>query len=107
MADPYFAKDPDALLSPEALAAMSGRDFIRVIRDGCLPAPPIAEIMGMRLIEVEQGRVTFEGRPAFRHSIPSAPGMAAGSAPCSIAPCRERCRPNCRPDGATPPSTTA
>jgi len=70
MPDHLFATGPDELLSPAALAAITGLDFIRGIKEGRYPAPPIAEPMGMRLVEVEVGRVVFEGTPAFRHYNP-------------------------------------
>jgi uncharacterized protein (TIGR00369 family) len=69
-ASPRFARTTADLLSPADLAAMSGLEFIRGIRDGRFPAPPIAELMGMRLVEADEGRVTFEGTPAFRHYNP-------------------------------------
>lgn len=67
---PRFAEDPGELLTPAALAAMSGFAFIDGIRAGRYPAPPIARIMRMRLIEVAPGRVVFEGTPAFEHYNP-------------------------------------
>jgi uncharacterized protein (TIGR00369 family) len=33
--------------------------------EGRLPAAPIAETVGFRLIELEEGRVTFEGEPTL------------------------------------------
>jgi uncharacterized protein (TIGR00369 family) len=36
---------------------------MRALRDGQLPAPPIAELFGMRLVEVESGMVVFECEP--------------------------------------------
>ncbi|GMG81264.1 PaaI family thioesterase [Paralimibaculum aggregatum] len=67
---PRFARDPAELLTPAQLAELSGRAFLEGIRDGRLPAPPIAEPMGMRLVEVGDGRVVFEGRPGFSHYNP-------------------------------------
>jgi uncharacterized protein (TIGR00369 family) len=59
---------------PAALAAagrtMSGLDFLRAIRDGRLPAPPIAEVLGFRLIEIEPGHAVFEFTPAEQHYNP-------------------------------------
>lgn len=70
MAEPYFARSPEDLMSPETMASMSGLDFIRGIMEGRYPAPPIAEPMGMRMVEAERGRVVFEAAPAFRHYNP-------------------------------------
>ncbi|MEM1344676.1 MAG: PaaI family thioesterase [Pseudomonadota bacterium] len=69
-AENRFARSATELLTPEQLAKLSGFAFIDGIRTGRFPAPPIAEPMGMRLIDVEPGRVVFEGRPAFAHYNP-------------------------------------
>jgi uncharacterized protein (TIGR00369 family) len=42
---------------------LSGIDMLRAMIAGELPAPPIAEPLGFRLIEVEKGRALFEGIP--------------------------------------------
>jgi uncharacterized protein (TIGR00369 family) len=59
---------------PAALAAagrsMAGIEFLQAIRDGKLPPPPIAELLGMRLAEVERGRAVFEVVPAEQHYNP-------------------------------------
>lgn len=59
---------------PAALAAagrrMSGLEFLRAIRDGELPGPPIAVLLGMRLAEVEEGRAVFECAPGEQHYNP-------------------------------------
>jgi uncharacterized protein (TIGR00369 family) len=59
---------------PAALAAagrsMAGIEFLQAIRDGRLPPPPIAELLGMRLAEVERGRAVFEVVPAEQHYNP-------------------------------------
>ena len=59
---------------PAALAAagrsMPGLDFLRAIRDGRLPAPPIAELLGFGLVEVEPGEAVFEVEPGEQHYNP-------------------------------------
>ena len=47
--------------APAAAAAMrlDGLAFLHAIADGELPAPPVAALLGMRLVAVEPGRVTF------------------------------------------------
>ena len=59
---------------PAALAAagrgMTGLDFLRAIRDGDLPPPPIAVLLGFRLTEVEPGHVVFECTPGEQHYNP-------------------------------------
>jgi uncharacterized protein (TIGR00369 family) len=61
-------------MSPQALAeagrALSGIDFLRAIRDGRLPAPPIAELLGFKLVEVDAGHAVFEVVPGEQHYNP-------------------------------------
>lgn len=61
-------EDPAA--ARKAGAEMSGIELLRAICDGRLPLPPIAELMGFRLSEVEEGRVVFECEPAEYHYNP-------------------------------------
>lgn len=70
MPDQYFADSPEALASRETLLSLSGIDFMRGIRDGTLPMPPIAHGMGYRLDTVEDGEVVFRGAPDFGHCNP-------------------------------------
>ena len=59
---------------PAALAAagrtMSGIDFLRAMRDGRLPMPPIARVLGFNLAEVEPGHAVFECTPGEQHYNP-------------------------------------
>ena len=61
-------EDPMALA--EAARSMSGVDFLRAMRDGKLPHPPICALMNYRLVEVEPGHAVFEGMPAEQHYNP-------------------------------------
>ena len=61
-------QDPVALA--EAGRRLPGIEFLRAIRDGKLPAPPIAALLGFTLVEVEPGRAVFEVQPAERHYNP-------------------------------------
>lgn len=54
----------------ETLRSMCGLDFLRAIREGKLPAPPMSRLLSFRLIEVEHGRVAFEGLPGPAHYNP-------------------------------------
>ena len=56
--------------SRDAVAAMSGVEMLRALLDGRLPAPPIMQTLDMALVEVEVGRVAFQGRPSFAHYNP-------------------------------------
>ena len=59
---------------PAALAVagrnMPGLDFLCAIRDGRLPAPPMARLLGFRLVEVDTGHAVFEVQPAEQHYNP-------------------------------------
>jgi uncharacterized protein (TIGR00369 family) len=50
----------DPLLGAARALELSGLDFLRAIADGRIAAPPIAVLLGMRLSEVEPGRVQFK-----------------------------------------------
>ncbi|MBZ8132936.1 PaaI family thioesterase [Afifella sp. IM 167] len=53
----------------EALAelkTLGGLKFLKAIQEGRLPQPPIADLMGFRLAEVEEGRAVFTGTPDER-----------------------------------------
>jgi uncharacterized protein (TIGR00369 family) len=49
---------------------MPGIEFLRAIRDRRLPAPPIAELLGFRLVEVDSGHAVFEIQPGEQHYNP-------------------------------------
>jgi uncharacterized protein (TIGR00369 family) len=50
--------------------SMAGIEFLRAMRDGKLPPPPIARLLGFTLVEVEPGRAVFEVQPGERHYNP-------------------------------------
>ncbi|HEX6317715.1 MAG TPA: PaaI family thioesterase [Burkholderiales bacterium] len=60
--------DPAALA--EAGRTMSGLEFLQAIREGRLPAPPIAELLGFKLVEVDTGHAVFEVLPGEQHYNP-------------------------------------
>jgi uncharacterized protein (TIGR00369 family) len=60
--------DPVALA--QAGRSMAGIDFLRAMRDGLLPPPPIAQLLGFRLVEVEPGHAVFEVVPGEQHYNP-------------------------------------
>ena len=60
--------DPAALAA--AARALSGIEFLRAIRDRRLPAPPIAQLLGFDLVEVEPGHAVFECTPGEQHYNP-------------------------------------
>jgi uncharacterized protein (TIGR00369 family) len=64
----------ESITDPLALAArgreLSGIDYIRMIFEGELPPPPIAQLVGFRGVEFEHGRAVFEMTPGPEHYNP-------------------------------------
>jgi uncharacterized protein (TIGR00369 family) len=60
----------DPVATAAAGATMSGLEYMRVIVAAELPPPPIAVTMRLRPIELEEGRVVFEGEPGEEHYNP-------------------------------------
>src|SRR5262249_18215566 len=54
----------------EILPTVSGLEFMRMLIEGELPPPPILVLMGMRLVEVEEGRTVFTCIPGEQHYNP-------------------------------------
>jgi uncharacterized protein (TIGR00369 family) len=66
----------DPLEMAAAIAELSGLERMRRLIAGDLPAPPIAQLMNIRLVEADQGRAVFEGVPEEYHYNPI--GMVHG-----------------------------
>ena len=60
--------DPHALA--EAGRTMNGLDFLQALVEGRLPPPPIAQLLGFRLVEVAPGHAVFECTPGEQHYNP-------------------------------------
>ena len=60
----------DPLPLAAAARTQAGIEFLRAIRDGRLPGPPIAQLLGFSLVEVEAGHAVFECTPGERHYNP-------------------------------------
>jgi uncharacterized protein (TIGR00369 family) len=60
----------DPLETAGAVRALPGIEALRAVRDGRVPPPPIANLMNFTLVEVEEGRVVFEGVPGEEHYNP-------------------------------------
>jgi uncharacterized protein (TIGR00369 family) len=73
----------DPLVTSAAAAGMSGLEFLRAIRDGKLPPPPIAALLGFRPVEIEEGLVVFEGTPD--ESVYNPIGVVHGGLVCTLA----------------------
>ena len=53
------------------------------ILDGSEPAPPVSQLVGLRMVAAEEGRVTFELDAGPQHSSP--PGTLHGGILCDLA----------------------
>jgi uncharacterized protein (TIGR00369 family) len=60
---------PD-VLPVEAMQECSGLELFRRMLRGELPPPPIAQTLDFALVEVDKGRVVFQGHPARAHYNP-------------------------------------
>jgi uncharacterized protein (TIGR00369 family) len=60
----------DPLAAFEQGKKLTPIDYLRAIRDGRIPDPPIARLLGMRLVKVEEGEAVFELTPAEQHYNP-------------------------------------
>lgn len=49
---------------------LTGLEYIQEIVRGDVPAPPMARLMGFRLVEAEEGRALFECLPGEHHYNP-------------------------------------
>jgi uncharacterized protein (TIGR00369 family) len=75
----WFDPMPTAALGKN----MSGRNLLEGIRDGSIPAPPIAKLMGFSIEEVGEGRVVFGCIPDESHYNPI--GLVHGGLVCTLA----------------------
>lgn len=73
----------DPKFGSEAATKMSGLDFLRALARGEVPTAPMANLMGFRPSEVEEGRVVFEAVPAEYHYNPI--GAVHGGFACALA----------------------
>ena len=73
----------DPALTAAAAATMGGLEFLRAIRDGALPPPPIATLLGLRMADLEEGRVSFEYEPD--ESVYNPIGTVHGGLLCTLA----------------------
>ena len=55
---------------PEQFAGKSGLEIFQAMMRGEIPVPPISRTLDFTLVEVEPGRVQFQGRPQFAHYNP-------------------------------------
>jgi uncharacterized protein (TIGR00369 family) len=53
----------DPMATVAAVRSMTGRAYLEALRDGTIAPPPMASVMGMLLVEVDEGRVVFTAEP--------------------------------------------
>jgi uncharacterized protein (TIGR00369 family) len=53
----------DPMICSRAIKSMSGLEYLRSLRDGRSPLPPMYGLFNFRFLEVEAGRVLFEATP--------------------------------------------
>jgi uncharacterized protein (TIGR00369 family) len=53
----------DPMATKATVASMSGLGYWRAVADEQLPPPPIGELVRMRVVDVEQGQITFACTP--------------------------------------------
>ncbi|HEY6107121.1 MAG TPA: PaaI family thioesterase [Anaeromyxobacteraceae bacterium] len=62
----------DPRVSRRDAAAVSGLDYLAALKEGRVPQPPAARLLGYRIRDVERGRTVFELEPAEHHYNPFA-----------------------------------
>ena len=67
----FTATTPDQMPDLETTLSMSGLEFMQAMQDGHISRPPISALMNYSLEAVEEGKVTFRGKPEFQHSNPA------------------------------------
>lgn len=72
----------DPSISAQAALSMPGREFLEAIVDGRLPRPPIADLMGARLVSVDEGVAVFRCTPG--ESLYNPIGLVHGGALCTL-----------------------
>ena len=60
----------DPVATAAAGATMTGMEYMTAVVTGQVPPPPIAVTMRLRPVELEEGRVVFEGEPGEEHYNP-------------------------------------
>ena len=60
----------DPVATASAGATMTGMEYMTAVVTGQVPPPPIAVTMRLRPVELEEGRVVFEGEPGEEHYNP-------------------------------------
>jgi uncharacterized protein (TIGR00369 family) len=72
----------DPIATQATVASMSGLSYWSAVADGRLPHPPIGDLLQMRIVDVEYGRITFRCTPDASMYNPL--GMVHGGAVCTL-----------------------
>jgi uncharacterized protein (TIGR00369 family) len=72
----------DPLVGAELAKTMTGLEYIQALIDGSIPPPPIVNLMNMRAVAAEVGRVTFTCEPNESHYNPI--GTVHGGLVCTL-----------------------
>ena len=72
----------DPVATARVGAGLSGLDFLRGILEGRFPPPPIAQLLGMELVSVDDGRAVFSCTPD--ESVYNPIGMVHGGFLCTL-----------------------
>jgi uncharacterized protein (TIGR00369 family) len=60
----------DPMPAARAAAGMSGLEYMRAVASGEVAPPPIAVLLRLGPVEIDEGRVVFEGEPGEEHYNP-------------------------------------
>jgi uncharacterized protein (TIGR00369 family) len=72
----------DPITTQATAASMSGLSYWKAVAEGHLPQPPIAELLRMGLVEVQNGRIAFTCTPDASMYNPL--GLVHGGAVCTL-----------------------
>ena len=71
MGEQHSALQAVAAVSAPPREAIDGLEFLSRIKDGCIPPPGMAVLMGLDIVEIERGRVVFAATPTAAHYNPA------------------------------------
>ena len=60
----------DPLAAAESGLSMAGLEYMHAVAAGSIPRPPIAALLGMEVVEAEEGRALFALQPGEQHYNP-------------------------------------
>lgn len=72
----------DPITTQTTVASMPGLSYWKAVADAQLPPPPIGELIRMRVLDVEHGRITFSCTPDASMYNPL--GMVHGGTVCTL-----------------------